>query len=103
MTSQRCCQVAVAAATSASAPGSARAAATAAWAIPTWQTTLVSPTRLTSESTGAGPTTQPTRQPIIRSSLDAEPTVIVRPARPGCAAGWLGGRPSNRIRSMAAS
>jgi hypothetical protein len=103
MTSQRRCQVAVAAATSASAPGSASAAATAAWAIPTWQTTLDRPTRLTSAIAGAGPVTQPTRQPIIRSSLDAEPTVIVRPARPGCAAGWLGGRPSNRIRSMAAS
>ena len=90
MTSQRRCQVAVAAATSASASGSASAAATAAWAIPTWQTTLVRPTRLTSASTGAGPVTQPTRQPISRSSLDAEPTVMVRAARSSRPAGWLG-------------
>ena len=38
----------------------------------------------------AGATTQPTRQPIIRSSLDAEPTVMSRSARPGCDAGMHG-------------
>ena len=51
----------------------------------------------------SGPATQPTRQPIIRSSLDADPTVIVRSARPGWAPGWTGGWPSKRIRSIAAS
>lgn len=33
--------------------------------------------------------TQPTRQPISRSSFDAEPTVMVRSARPSQAAGPL--------------
>jgi len=34
----------------------------------------------------AGPVTQPTRHPIIRSSFDAEPAVIVRSASLGSAA-----------------
>src|SRR5215467_4003264 len=66
--------------------------------MPTWQTTLVRPTRPTSAMTSSGPATQPTRQPIIRSSLDADPTVIVRSTRPGWAPGWMGGWPSKRIR-----
>ena len=104
MWSHRCCQTWVAAATSWSASGWRSAAATACWAIPTWHTTLVSPTRATSLMICCGPATQPTRQPIIRSSLEAEPTVMVR-----CGSG-LGGRrdarPADRwkrIRSMAAS
>ena len=100
---QRCCQTLVAAATSAPDPGWFRAAATACWAMPTWQTTLVRPARPMSAMISPGPTTQPTRQPIIRSSLDADPTVIVQSARPGWAPGWTGGWPSKRIRSIAAS
>jgi hypothetical protein len=42
----------------------------------------------------AGPTTQPTRHPIIRYSLESEPTVMVRSAMPGSAAGWEYARPS---------
>ena len=93
----------VAAATSAAAPGSRSAAATACCAMPTWHTTLVRPTRLMSFMMGAGPATQPTRQPIMRSSFEAEPTVTVRSARPGCVAGCTGRRSPKTIRSMAAS
>ena len=93
----------VALATSSPAPGWRRAAATACWAMPTWHTTLVSPTRPMSFMMGAGPATQPTRQPIMRSSLEAEPTVMVREARPGWRAGCTGRRPPNTIRSIAAS
>ena len=100
---QRCCQTLVAAATSAPDPGWFRAAATACWAMPTWQTTLVRPARPMSAMISPGRATQPTRQPIIRSSLDADPTVIVQSARSGWAAGWTGGWPSKRIRSIAAS
>ncbi len=103
MVSQRCCQTATAALTSASASGAVRAAATARCAMPTWQTTLVSPTSPMSVMISAGPTTQPTRQPIIRSSFDAEPTVMVRLASAGWLAGCTGCRPSNLMRSMAAS
>ncbi len=46
--------------------------------MPVWQTTLVILTRATSATMRAGPTTQPTRQPIMRYSLDAEPTVMTR-------------------------
>ena len=89
---------------SASASGASSAAATACWASPTWHTTLVSPTSPMSCRIAAGPVTQPTRQPIMRSSLEADPTVIVRSASRGsAAAGWLGPRPSKRIRSIAAS
>src|SRR5690606_23680368 len=81
--SRRAFQTAVARATSAAASGAVRAAATASWAMPTWQTTLVNPTRLMSRRICAGPPTQPTRHPIMRSSFDAAPTVIVRPANAG--------------------
>ena len=55
--------------------------------MPTWHTTLVIPTRLMSPMMSAGPRTQPTRQPISRSSLDADPTVMTR----SCRSGWLAG------------
>ena len=42
----------------------------------------------------AGPTTQPTRQPIRRSSFEAEPTVIVRWANPGWASRVVRGGPA---------
>src|SRR6185312_13660055 len=64
---------------------------------------VVRPTRPMSAMISSGPATQPTRQPIILSSLDADPTVIVRSARPRWAPGWTGGWPSKRIRSIAAS
>src|SRR5262249_678488 len=76
-------------ATSAPASGWLRAAAAARWAMPTWQTTLVRPTRPMSAMICSGPATQPTRQPIIRSSLDADPTVIVRSVRPQAPAAAL--------------
>lgn len=102
-TSHRSRHTSHAAATSAAASGWLSAAATARCAMPTWHTTLVSPTSPTSAMIPAGPVTQPTRQPIMRSSLDAEPTVIVRAASAWCAAGDNAGFPSNRIRSIAAS
>ena len=89
--------------TSASASGADSAAATACWAMPTWHTTLAIPTSATSDITSAGPTTQPTRQPIMRSSLDAEPTVIVRSRRVSTAAGPPSTGPPNRRRSIAVS
>ena len=48
----------------------------------------------TTTSLPALTTTQPTRQPIIRYSLETEPTVRVRSAIPGRPAGWRYGRPS---------
>jgi hypothetical protein len=72
-------------------------------ASPTWQTTLEMPTSPMSAISAGGPTIHPTRQPIIRSSFEAEPTVIVLSAMPGRPAGCSTSRPSNRMRSMAAS
>jgi hypothetical protein len=52
---------------------------------------------------GCGATTQLTRQPIMRSSLDAEPTVMVRETRPGCAPGCTGRLSPKTSWSIAAS
>ena len=56
--------------------GSLMAAAAAPMAIPVWHTTLLILTRITSAMISAGPTAQPTRQPIMRYSLVTAPQVI---------------------------
>ena len=79
------------------------AVAAASCAMPTGTTTLARETATRSGRSASGATVQPTRQPIMRSSLEALPTVIVRSAMPGSPAGWMTSRPSNNRRSIAAS
>ena len=79
------------------------AAAAPGMPMPTWQTTLVRLTSPMSLMISSGPTIQPTRQPIIRYSLETLPTVTVLSARPGIRAGCRAGTAPNRIRSIAAS
>ena len=81
MTSWRCCQVATQRAMPSS--GASIAAATACCAMPTGHTTLEIATRPIASAACGGHTTQPTRQPIMRYSFDAAPTVTVRSAMPG--------------------
>ncbi|MNT24119.1 hypothetical protein D3C72_1595740 [compost metagenome] len=100
-TSRRDSHSAVAAATPSSLAVSAAVAP--GMAIPTWHTTFDKLVSRTSAISGSGATIQPTLQPIMRYSLETEPTVMVRSRMPGRETGWITCRPSKRILSMAAS
>ena len=89
---------------SAAASAALSAAATADWARPTWHTTLVKPTRLTSCMISRGPddpADSPADHPkLLRRRSDRDGA---RPRSSGIEHGLNAGWPSKRIRSMAAS
>ena len=71
--------------------------------MPTGHTTLEIATRPIASAALSGHTIQPTRQPIMRYSFDAAPTVTVRSNMPSKPAGCQCGAPSNKMRSIALS